>query len=68
MTITHTPAVPFKVIDDATNECVGEFASLDSSETYARNCRQDTGHHYRVLELRFVTGTKTLADRDRKGL
>ena len=61
----YSMAVPFKVINAETGDCVGQFATLSSAEENVRGLRKLTGHteHFSIYELRFVTGSKTLADR-----
>jgi hypothetical protein len=60
-------AVPFKVINAETGNCAGQFATLSSAEENVRGFRKLTGHvdHFNIYELRFVTGSKTLADRSK---
>ena len=73
MTIHHTDdrdtfnrAVPFKVIDDATCELVGHFSSMEAAISYALDRRSDDDGHYQVFEVKWISGSKTFADRHDK--
>jgi hypothetical protein len=73
MTIYHTDdrdtfnrAVPFKVIDDATCELVGHFYTMEAAISYALDRRSDDDGHYQVFEVKWISGSKTFADRHDK--
>jgi hypothetical protein len=61
----YSAAVPFKVINAETGQCVGQFATLSSAEANVKGLRALSSYadHFDILEVRWLTGTKTLADR-----
>ena len=57
--------LPFQVVDEADGRVVGRFADQEEAVAYAFQCRADAHDigHYQVYEVRWVTGTDTLAHR-----